>query len=223
MKRGTAVVLALACVLAASSAARAEDRPRSRDASYGRFDGDLAIAAAAAMTLGARGPRAGADVRLRYLSTAGVFGSYEDGEIVGSAAEPRRVLAVGAELRPLFLGRWATGREIGSPRIDLLVDSLAIELGAAFAQPGGARLGARAALQAGLGLELPLLAQVSGPFVGLHGGARWSERTLSGGPADGPSDRALFFTITLGWQATFGGPIVDQGDRRRAASSRYDR
>lgn len=209
-----AAALALAALLDAGSA-RAERRDGG-DGSYGRFDGDLAIAGAAAMTFGARGPRAGADVRLRYLSTAGLFGSYEDGSVFG-ASEPRRVLAFGAELRPLFLGRWASGLELGSPRLDLLVDSFALELGAVLAQPDTGRFGSRAGLQVGLGVELPFFAQASGPFLGLHAGARWSERALSGGPSDGPSDHALFFTVAVGWQQLFGGPIVDLGDRRTAA------
>jgi hypothetical protein len=200
-----------------SSSARAA-APSGPDDAHGRFDGDLAIAGAAGLTVGPRGPRASADLRFRYLSTAGLFASYEDGPVLGSKAEPRRVLAFGIELRPLFLARWATGRELGSPRLDLLIDSLAFELGAAFAQPEGARFGARPGLQAGLGLELPFFKTASGPFLALHGGVRWSDAALSGGPLDGPSDRALYLTIAIGWQQLFGGSVVDLGDRRSPAA-----
>jgi len=192
------------------------DSPQTQDSSHGRFDGDLAVAGAAAVTMGPRGPRAGADLRLRYLSTAGLFAAYEDGPLVGSSAEPRRALALGIELRPLFLARWATGHELGAPRLDLLIDSLALELGAVFTQPEGARFGARPGLQAGLGLELPFFARASGPFLALHGGVRWSDAALSGGPLESPSDRAAYLTIALGWQQLFGAHVVDLGDRRHA-------
>ncbi len=210
---------ALFALLGASHVAHADVR-EERDGSYGRFEGDLGVAGAAAMTVGPRGARAGADVRLRYLSTAGIFGSFEDGSLVGSGSEPRRALAFGVELRPLFLARWATGLEIGSPRLDLLVDSLGLELGTVFMQPDGARFGGRAGFQLGLGVELPFFASATGPFLGIHGGARWSDAALSGGPLDGPSDRALFLTFSVGWQQLFGGRLVDFGDRRPVAAAK---
>jgi hypothetical protein len=187
------------------------------DPSYGRFAGDVAIAGGPGITMGPRAPRASADLRFRYLSTVGAFVSYEDGPLLGTKAEPRRVLAFGLELRPLFLARWGKGWELGNARVDLLVDSLALELGAVFAQPDGARFGARPGLQAGLGLELPFFARASGPFAGLHGGARWSDAGLSGGPLEGPSDRALYLTVVFGWQQLFGGRVVDYDDPRRAS------
>ncbi len=201
--RSVLVVVALL----ASAVARAEGEDR--------FTGDLAFAGGPAMTVGPRGVRAGADLRFRYLSTAGLFVSYEDGSIFGSGVDPRRVLATGFELRPLFLGRWATGLELGTPALDLLIDSFGLEVGVAFAQPDGGRFGARPSLQLGIGLELPFFGRANGPFLGLHGGARWSEAALSGGPIRDPSDRALYLTLVLGWQQLFGGHVVDLGDRRR--------
>jgi len=174
------------------------------DSAHGRIDGDLGVAVAAGVTVGPRAPRATCDVRLRYLSTAGVFGMFEEGF---SSSEPRRVLATGLEVRPLFLARWVTGHELGEPRIDLFIDSLALELGVAFVQPDGARF--RPALQAGLGLELPLFERAEGLFVGLHGGARWSDAALAGNTGGGPADRALFLALSLGWQELFAGPITE--------------
>jgi hypothetical protein len=209
-------VLAFAA-LNPSPARAVESPPRGGDASHGRFDGDVALAGGLGMTVGPRGPRAAGDLRFRYLSTAGLFGSYEDGPLVGSSSEPRRVLAAGIELRPLFLARWATGSEVGIPRVDLLIDSIALELGAVFVQPEGARFGARPGLQAGFGLELPFFATASGPFLALHGGVRWSDAALSGGPLEGPSDRAVYLTLAVGWQQLFGGHVVDFGDPRKTA------
>ena len=45
--------------------------------------------------MGPRGPRASADARVRYLSTASLFITYEDGPLLSSRAEPRRALALG--------------------------------------------------------------------------------------------------------------------------------
>lgn len=213
------VEAALSSLLVASSATAA-DSPRSTsapaDSSHGRFDGDLAVVAAAGMTASPRGPRASADVRFRYLQTAGIFATYEDGPLVGSASEPRRALALGVELRPLFLARWATGRELGMAHLDLLIDSLGLELGAVFLQPAGARFAGRPGLQAGLGLSLPFLGRASSPFLGLHAGVRFSDSALSGGPIDGPVDRAFYATIDVGWQQLFGGHVVDMNDPRRS-------
>jgi hypothetical protein len=197
-----------AAVLFASQVARAED-----DATHGRFEGDLAVAGALGGTFGPRAPRATADLRVRYLSSAGIFGTYEDAPLVGARSEPRRVIACGLELRPLFLGRWATGREIGSPYADLLIDSFALELGAAFVEPEGARFGP--GLQAGLGLEVPIFPRPSGPFIGVHGGVRFSDAALSGGPIDGASDRAMYLSVVVGFQQLFGGRVVDLGDPPR--------
>jgi hypothetical protein len=217
----TASLVCCALFFVSTGPARGADTPPSpaTDASHGRFDGDVALAGAAGMVVGPRGPRAAADLRFRYLQTAGLFATYEDGPLVGSASEPRRALAFGVELRPLFLARWATGRELGIGHLDLLIDSLGLELGAVFAQPEGARFGGRPGLQAGLGLELPFFGRASSPFLGLHGGVRWSDSALSGGPLDGPGDRALYAMISVGWQQLFGGNVVDFGDPRKSWGS----
>lgn len=182
------------------------------DTSYGRIDGDLAVQAGLGVTFGPRDPRPTADLRLRYMQTAGIFGTYEDGPLVGSSSLPRRVLATGIELRPLFLARWLQGWELGQPHVDLFLDSFAFEIGAAFTEPAGRGFGAVPALQAGIGLALPILPKASGPLVGLHGGCRWSEAAL-GGSIAGPSDRALFLNVVVAWQQLFGAHVADLGDR----------
>lgn len=210
MSRG-AFALALAFLLAAPSARAAEPKPGA----HGRIDGDMAVEAGLGAGFGPRAPRAVADLRFRYLSMAGLFGTYEDGPVLGSRSEPKRAVATGIEVRPLFLARWFTDSYSGIPRLDLAIDSLALELGAVFLQPDGERLGAKPGLQAGLGLELPVFPSATGPFIALHGGVRWSDAALSGGPLAGPSDRALFLNVVLAWQQVFGAHVVDLGDTRR--------
>src|ERR1700685_2877773 len=116
-----------------AAGARAGERV---DTTYGRLDGDLGVDFGAGATFGPRGPRGTLDVRLRYMDTAGVFSSYEDA-IVATGSDPRRVLATGFEIRPLFLARWLVGREFGVPRLDMFFDSLGLELATFFEQPSG--------------------------------------------------------------------------------------
>ncbi len=184
------------------------------DTSYGRIDGDLSVAVGAGVMAGPRGPRGAAELRLRYLWTAGVFATYEDGATFGSKAEPKRVLATGVEFRPLFLARWLKGFELGSPRVDLTLDSLAIEVGAAFMQPQGAAFGARPGLQTGLGIEIPVFARATGLFVGVHGGLRFSDDVLGGVSPRTASDRAAYLMLSISWQQIFGAHVVDLGDTK---------
>ncbi|HWL89187.1 MAG TPA: hypothetical protein VNO21_25465 [Polyangiaceae bacterium] len=193
--------------------ARAADtRPHGADTSYGRIEGDLSAALGLGATFGPRAPRGSAELRLRYLDTVGAFFTYEDG--FGGSAEPERVVTMGAEIRPLFIARWLQGLEFGTPRLDLALDSFGLELGAFFAQPHGDTFGARRGLQAGIGLEVPILAHASGPWIGLHGGVRWSDDALGGAPISGPSDRSAYLSVTFAWHAFFGAHVVDMRDRR---------
>jgi hypothetical protein len=187
--------------------------PAQSDASHGRIDGDMSVVVGLGATVAPRGARAATDLRFRYLDTAGVFATYEDAPIFGSPSDPKRVIAFGIELRPLFLARWLTNHETGSPRVDLALDSIGLELGPYFSQPVGASFGAKPGLQVGLGVELPVLPHATGPWIGLHGGIRWSDAALSGEVLDGPADRAAFLSITVAWHQFFGAHVVDVGDK----------
>ncbi len=183
------------------------------DTSDGRIDGDVSASIGVGATFGSRGPRAAADLRLRYLWTAGAFVTYEDGPLFGSSSEPRRAFATGLELRPLFLVRWLQGLETGNAYVDMTIDSFGLELGAVFAQPEGTSFGSKPGLQAGIGVQIPVLPHATGPVIGLHGGARWSDSALGGRTIEGPSDRALYLLVSVAWQQVFGAHIVDLGDR----------
>ncbi len=212
MRRGVSALLVSAALVWPGLPARAA----SPDGVFGRVDGDFAVAGGLGATFGPRGPRAAADLRARYMQMTGLFVTYEDGPLLGSKAEPERVLATGLEVRPLFLARWLLGGQLGLPLLDLVIDSLALELGASFAQPAGRSFAAKPGLQAGLGLEVPLFAKATGLFVGVHGGGRWSDTALGGGGPDtlGPSDRAGFVLVAIGWQQVLGGPVEARESRR---------
>jgi hypothetical protein len=55
--------------------------------------------------------------------------------------------------------------------------------------------------------------RASGPWIGLHGGVRWSAGALSGETLQGPSDREGFLAITVAWHQIFGTHVVDVRDR----------
>lgn len=215
MRRLGAFALASLASLAPAPA-RADEESRGSakaDTSYGRIDGDLSLGLGAGAAFGPRGPRAALDLRLRYLWTAGIFATYEDGPFLGSGAEPRRAFAGGIEIRPLFLARWANGLETGNPWIDLMIDSFGLELGTVFVEPAGRPFGKSPGLQAGIGLQIPILPRATGPHIGIHAGGRWSGAALAGDMINAAGDRSTYLLLTLSWQQVFGAHIVDMGDR----------
>lgn len=182
------------------------------DTSYGRVGGDLGLVLGVGATIGAGRPRPSAELRVRYVDTLGVFVTYED-SFGAVAANPVRVFASGLEIRPLFLGRWVTGRELGLRWPDLIIDSLGLEVGAFFQQPAGLQFGSRPGLSAGFGLELPLIGRASGPWIDIHAGARWSDGVLGGGPINSPADRAFVVSVTLAYHQLFRAHLVDLHDQ----------
>jgi hypothetical protein len=199
--------------LAWEATARGDDSVRAGnvDTTYGRVDGDLGVSFGAGATFGPNAPRGTIELRLRYLDTVGIFGEYEDG-FSSTASNPRRVFGGGFEIRPLFLARWLKGGELGSPWPDLFIDSLGLELGTFFEQPVGEAVGNRPGLQASLGFEVPILPRPSGPWIGLHGGVRWSDATLEGASPTEPSNRSLFLAVTLAYHQIFPAHLVDALD-----------
>ena len=210
-RRAPAVGAGALAVLAllATGPARAAGGP---DVTYGRVAGDLTLVGGVGAVLGQYGARGEVEARLRYFETAGLFVSYEEGPAFASPADPLRILATGLEVRPLFLFRWLDGHETSGARLDLLVDSIGLELGAAFQQPEGASFGSKPAAQAGLAIELPVFASATGPWLGLHGGVRWSDRALAGVSTSGRDDQVLYLSITAAWHQVVLSRAVDVGD-----------
>jgi hypothetical protein len=182
------------------------------DPSYGRVDGDVDAVVGCGAVLGSGVARAEAEVRLRYLESAGVFVAYEDAFSARSTPGPRRVLAFGVELRPLFLLRWLKDHETGRPRLDLALDSLGFDLGALLEEPAGQGFASRRALEVGLGVELPLFERAIGPWIGVRGALRWSESALGSGSAPGVDDPQAVLAVTLAWHQVLALHLVDVGD-----------
>jgi hypothetical protein len=143
------------------------------DGVYGRFDGDLDLGVGAGASY-LNGPdRFAFSGRLsaHYFSVAGIYVDYADA--LGSEASPRRALGFGVDVRPLFIPRWSTNRQIGRPFVDLTLDSISLGLGAFFAQPYAESFGDERGFEASLGFGVPLLARADGPWLELRGALEW--------------------------------------------------
>jgi hypothetical protein len=203
--------VAVAVAVAAPAPAHADEDP---EPSYGRVEGDVSLVLGAGVVAAPRGGRGEAELRARYLDSAGLFVTYEEGPAFGSGAEPGRVLAGGFELRPLFFYRWLQGHESQTAWADLLLDSFGIEMGATLSQPSGQGL-TQWGLQLGVGIELPILPRATGPWVGLHGGVRWSDQAIASGQVQGADDRGIYIALTLAWHQVVLTHLVDLADEPR--------
>jgi hypothetical protein len=211
MRSGFKVLLCALVTLAWAAPARADD---AVEPSYGRVEGDLSLVLGAGVVAAPRGGRGEVELRARYLDSAGLFVTYEEGPAFGSAAEPGRVLAGGFELRPLFFYRWLQGQETQKAWADLVVDSIGIEMGATLSQPSGQGL-TEWGLQVGLGVEVPILPRATGPWVGLHGGVRWSDQAIASGQVQGADDRGIYIALTVAWHQVVLTHLVDVADEPR--------
>jgi hypothetical protein len=206
-------LLGAALALLPGAPARADD---DADGVYGRFDGDLELHLGAGVAFAHGGPMLAAHFEALYLSTAGIYARYTDA--VGSEGPSvERSIATGLTLQPLFLGRYAKNMEQGPARLDLLLDSIALDIGAFWhdaRDPVGESLGLSPGLEVGLGLSLPILAQASGPVVTLRGALRWRSVDLSAAPpTENVLERGAHLAITLAWHQIVRTHIVDAGDR----------
>ncbi|MGK4005536.1 hypothetical protein WMF31_23120 [Sorangium sp. So ce1036] len=207
--RALAGVAAVAAALASARSARAED-----DGAYGRLDGDLELRAGAGATFASGGPALCARGAAVYLATAGVYAHYTDA--LGADAAPiARSIAGGVFIQPLFLARYASDLERGAPWLNLLVDSFALGVGSFWeASPGGG-LAPEPGLELSASLDLPLLGDATGPFLGLRGALRWRGPELAGIESAQEEQRALV-SVTLSWHHVVWAHLVDAGDRSSA-------
>jgi len=184
------------------------------DGAYGRFDGDLTLSlevgVSETLSQSIEGESIAARAGASYLQTIGLYAQYNDS--LGLRAVPmRRAISGGIEVKPLFLGRWSQNLEQGPALLDLWLDSFALGMGiyGAWLQP--CQSCTDHGMELSIGMELPLLAHASAPFIALRGAARWS---LVDGPSDfsRPPARALL-TLAIGYHHLFATHIVDAADR----------
>lgn len=146
MNRALVTLLFLTTTFVAT-AVRAQDG----DGLYNRFDHDvwfsLTAAASSTPSDNFHTTTFAPELRARYLDSAGLFVAMNVGD-----GTPR-VLG-GVDLRPIFLGRFLTGRVLGRAFFDLLIDSIGLDLGVSSLSVNGQT---RAALVVGTGLDVPIL------------------------------------------------------------------
>lgn len=195
-------LLSLAALLALGPArARADEG----DTVYGRLDGDLALSAGIGGGV-AFLDRIGPDVtgtttielRARLVDTGGLLIAPE----WRPEGDSRLVIAL--DLRPLFLVRFLSNLQSGDRWVDLLVDSIGIDLGVAIG-PLSSDVGLATAL--GLGVDVPLFLPdgVHGGLF-LHLGARWvgALATDQLAPPGGTQDVIAIAVLTVRGMADLG-------------------
>ena len=204
--------LALAAAVLSAPPAIAQDT----DGSYGRVEGDLLFVGSAAAALTQGGPQLETHVSLLYLSTAGGYFRYV--ESFGNDAAPfARLIGVGLELRPLFLGRYGLDLEQGPAHLDLFVDSIALVIGPTWSSPiaAGASFEPRPGLELGAGVEIPCLPSANGPYIGVLGLARFGPDDVAGAPEASFLERGSSLLLTLAWHQVFDAGLVDLRDPPR--------
>jgi hypothetical protein len=212
VKRARALVVCAAALVGAllASTARADDD----DGVYGRLEGDLDLRAGAGASFASGGPSFAAMAAINNHETAGVYVRYADAA-GSSAPSTRRSIATGIHIQPFFLARYATNGEHGPARLDLLVDSFAVELGAAWQAQEQATFDPEPGLEVGLTLAAPFFARASGPFLEVTGALRWRGGDLRGPAGEDAVDRGAFLSLTLAWHQVVPVHLVDFGDTVR--------
>ncbi len=177
------------------------------DTSHGRLSSDLTLEAALGGGAAFEGPSvlgAGTlELRARYLDMAGV--------VLGGELRPDGTsrLWVGIDLRPIFLPRFFLGADTGSRWLDLLIDSIGLDLGVALL-PLDDRLGA--ALAVGFGVDVPLVFFGEGHeglslrLAGRHVAALGTDRI---GPEGGANDWIAMAALVVRGSTSTGLPAVE--------------
>jgi hypothetical protein len=202
----TALAAGIAAALAAGTA-----HAGGSDGIYGRFDGDLELRVHAGAAFALGGPSLAAQLSALYLSTVGIYAHYTDA--LGSDA-PRvaRSVSTGVHLAPLFLARGGLNAERGPAFVDLLVDSLAFELGAFWSALPRAPWDEHPGLEAALSVDVPLFPRATGPFIGVRGALRWRPVDFAPSAPTDALDRGAVLSLTLGWHQVVLTHLVDPGD-----------
>jgi hypothetical protein len=127
-----AIILPVFVILSAGASASAQTAP---DGVYGRLRGDLSLSVEALGGAADTGAWSGAGsfaLRARALDMVGVVLGYDR-----AFSGPRFDYAFASvDFRPAFFARWSLDMEHGPGWLDLFLDSIGIELGAAWIRPG---------------------------------------------------------------------------------------
>ncbi|MBK8255948.1 MAG: hypothetical protein IPK82_25185 [Polyangiaceae bacterium] len=206
LRRGVAIACVLGATWAAPTSASAQD------GAYGRLDGDVNLSLGAGASIAADAPGLAVRASAVYLELAGVYTGYVDA-LGNQSAQKDRSIAAGVSLRPMFWGRFANLLEPGPARLDLFIDSLALELGAFWAAPRNGAIDERPGFEIAVGLGFPIFASASGPFVEARAALRFERRDVVLGVGKDILDRGGMLTISVAWHQIVDTHIVDARDR----------
>jgi len=181
------------------------------DGAYGRLDGDVLLIAeaGAAYVDGAAGLALGG--RILYLSTAGFYARYIEVFSQEGVAAPRQ-LGGGVELRPLFVARFGQDWERGPPRLDLFLDSFAIDVGTFWWSPPHRDIDVLPGLEVAASLEFPFTETGWGPRIGLTGSYRLSQGDAGVRGRPDLDARASSVLFQLSWHGIVDFGLIDVGD-----------
>jgi hypothetical protein len=188
------------------------DGPRGTDGVYGRLDGDVDLSLAAGTELLRGGPGATATLRALYLQTAGFYVGYTS-SFGNHSAVPPRSLAMGVGLRPMFLPRWGNDKEQGPAILDLTLDSMTFDIGTIWAADQAGSFNQSPGIELGVGIEVPLTQDASGPWLGARGAVRWRGAELASKESGDPANLGPVIFLTFAWHVLVSTHIVDMGDR----------
>lgn len=214
--RTLATVVAFAATALAAESAAAQT---TADGSYGRVEGDLLFVASVGAVAAQGGPQLETHLSLLYLSTAGGYFRYVE-SFENDASPFARLIAVGFDLRPLFLGRYGLDLERGPAHLDLFLDSLSLVIGPTWSSsdadsPGGAAFDASPGLELGAGIEVPFLPSANGPYLGILALARFGPDDIAGTSEADWLDRGSSLMLTFAWHQVFDAGLVDLRDPPR--------
>jgi hypothetical protein len=187
---------ALTLLAAATSHAQVDGvsvSPTYSDGVYGRFDGDVDFGLGLGVRASTESVGPTARLSVHYLQSLGVVGQFTwpttyDHETWQAA--------VGLDLRPLFLPRWALDLEQGPAFADLLLDSVSVSAGPVFTSYDHD-------VRTGFGLELgaafPLHSHARGLWLHFRGGPQWLPQQ---------ENVRLSFMAALAWHAAWMSPVL---------------
>jgi hypothetical protein len=142
------------------------------DGVYGRFKGDTDVSFKLGGMVRDSGLSGSVGASIHYYSLLGITGDYSESLVADS--QHARSAAVGMEVRPLFLPRWALGLERGPAWLDLALDSAAFGFGAYFTDAEAEGRGSRG-VWLSLGFGAPLIGTASGPWIEVRASRRFPD------------------------------------------------
>jgi len=204
--------MSIVCTVAVGMVAPAIAHATENDGAYGRYDGDLDLRLGAGVAVMQEGPALAAFASAMLLSSAGVYVHYTDA--FDDARRIHRSISTGLVIEPMFLARTALNLQIGSGRLDLAIDSLAIGLGAYWTSPRLANSPMNEpGLEFSVGFGVPILPRATGPVLGLRGALRATPAAMSGTESFGLMEQGAFVSMTLAWRHIVSAHLVDARDR----------